>query len=182
MAKKKVFGIGFHKTGTKSLGAALEILGYRTCGPRWAKQDDIADTALQRALAEVPLFDAFQDNPWPILFRELDQQFPDSKFILTVSPTDEWIARALRYFGTKQTPMRQWIYGAASPIGNEQVYIGRYETHNKDVQEHFRTRPDQLLVMPLITDPSWEPLCTFLDLKMPEGQTFPHKNRTRPAP
>ncbi|MEE2776427.1 MAG: sulfotransferase [Acidobacteriota bacterium] len=30
----KVFGIGFHKTGTSSLGAALEVLGYRVRAPR----------------------------------------------------------------------------------------------------------------------------------------------------
>lgn len=181
MTKKKVFGIGFHKTGTKSLGAALERLGYRTCGPRWAQQDDIAETALPRALAEVPLFDAFQDNPWPILFRELDHHFPDSKFILTLSPTEDWIARAIKYFGAKQTPMRHWIYGAGSPLGNEQTYIDRYEAHNRAVQAHFRTRPDQLLVMPLITTPQWEPLCDFLGVETPVGQPFPHKNRTGPA-
>jgi len=31
MRKQKIFVIGFHKTGTSSLGAALEILGYTVC-------------------------------------------------------------------------------------------------------------------------------------------------------
>ena len=29
----KIFCIGFHKTGTKSLGLALGILGYKVTGP-----------------------------------------------------------------------------------------------------------------------------------------------------
>ncbi|MYB38984.1 MAG: hypothetical protein F4Y26_16695 [Gammaproteobacteria bacterium] len=41
----KVFEIGFDKTGTKSLGAALGILGYRVCGPVGAKDPDIAPKA-----------------------------------------------------------------------------------------------------------------------------------------
>ena len=38
----KIFRIGFHKTGTKSLGAALENSDYRVCRPVGAKDPDIA--------------------------------------------------------------------------------------------------------------------------------------------
>jgi len=45
----KIFGIGFHKTGTHSLGAALEILEYKTCGFK------------RRALKEIKKYDS--NNP-----------------------------------------------------------------------------------------------------------------------
>ena len=184
MKRQKVFGVGFHKTGTKSLGSALETLGYRTCGPMWTKEPAIGDTVLERARSLVPKYDAFQDNPWPLLFREMDADFPDSKFVLTICPSDEWIARCMRFFGTRNTAMRRWIYGddAGSPIGNEAAYVARYEAHNHEVQAHFAERPDQLLVMPLIAEPRWEPLCAFLGLDVPTGQAFPHKNKNPHGP
>ena len=70
--KPKVFCIGFHKTGTKSLARALEILGYRVTGPNGTRDPRIAERALPMALDIAARFDAFNDNPWPILFRELD--------------------------------------------------------------------------------------------------------------
>lgn len=183
MQRPKVFGVGFHKTGTKSLGTALTLLGYRTCGPMWTQDVQTHDSLLQQALAVVPDYDAFQDNPWPLLFRELDAHFPGSRFILTVCPTEEWVARAVRYFGTKDSPMRRLIYGeqAGTPVGNEEIYRQRFDAHNRAVQAHFRDRPDQLLVMPLIHAPEWGPLCRFLKEDEPKGQAFPHKNRTRLA-
>lgn len=181
MQRPKVFGVGFHKTGTKSLGAALTHLGYRTCGPMWTQQERLGETVVQQALALVPQYDAFQDNPWPLLFRELDAHFPGSRFVLTVCPPDEWIARMVRYFGTKDSPMRRWIYGegAGRPAGNEEIYKQRFEAHNRAVQAHFRDRPDQLLVMPLIAEPRWRPLCRFLRAEEPKGRAFPHKNMTQ---
>jgi hypothetical protein len=173
---KKVFGIGFHKTGTKSLGAALDTLGYRVTGPNWTRETDIADTALDRARALLPHYDAFQDNPWPILFREMDALCPGAKFVLTTCPTDEWIARVERYFGAGETPMRRWIYDEGSPIGHLDRYVEVYEAHNRAVLEHFKDRPDDLLVFPLTTDPSWERLCHFLGHAVPRAP-FPHANR-----
>lgn len=177
MKNTKVFGIGFHKTGTKSLGAALEVLGYRTCGPVGAQDPDIAQTALSKARGLVPKYDAFQDNPWPVLFRELDREVPDSKFILTICPEDEWLARVVRYFGPKETPMRRWIYGTGSPVGHEKTYQARFSAHNRAVMDHFRDRPSQLLVLPLIADPQWAPLCAFLGEDVPDHTPFPHKNK-----
>ena len=95
--RPKVFCVGFHKTGTKTLAAALRLLGYRVTGPNWTKEVDIATTASSRAMALVDQFDAFQDNPWPLLYRELDTRCPESKFILTTRDADRWITSVSRY-------------------------------------------------------------------------------------
>ena len=34
MKETRVFGIGFHKTGTTTLDVALTVLGYKVLGPR----------------------------------------------------------------------------------------------------------------------------------------------------
>lgn len=173
--KNKVFGIGFHKTGTSSLGHALTLLGYRVCAQFGVLDPDIAQNALPMALKLAQEYDAAQDNPWPILYQELDQHFPGSKFILTVRPAERWISSQIRHFGSQTTPMREWIYGAGCPAGNEQIYIARYLRHNAEVQAYFASRPDDLLVMDLAAGDGWPQLCAFLGLPVPEIP-FPHQN------
>ena len=138
--RPKVFCIGFHKTGTKSLGAALATLGYRVAGPRGTLDPQIATNALPLALRLAGDFDAFQDNPWPILFKELDAAFPGSRFILTLREPAAWIASVVRHFGHATSPMREWIYGrsAGAPAGNEAIYLARHAAHVAEVRAHFR--------------------------------------------
>ena len=174
----KIFGIGFHKTGTSSLKAALRTLGYRVTGPNFVKDEDIAETVLAKALALAPQFDAFQDNPWPILFREMDQHFPGSKFILTIRDEADWYASAVHHFGNRETPMRRFIYGKGSPATNEAVYRARYSEHNKAVVQHFATRQTDLLIMDLTKGDGWGVLCAFLGHDTP-SRSFPHRRARR---
>jgi len=172
----KVFCIGFQKTGTTSLSAALKTLGYRVTGPNGIEDPEIGKNVHAMTDKLVPKFDAFQDNPWPIIYRELDAKYPDSKFILTVRDSETWIASLVRHFGRWQTPMRTWIYGVGFPEGNEDVYVERYETHNREVLEYFKDRPHDLLVMELGKEGGWEKLCAFLGKEIPDIP-FPHANK-----
>ncbi len=178
MKGRKVFGIGFHKTGTKSLAAALQHLGYRVTGPNGVDNPNISRDVYKMAFGLADMYDAFQDNPWPILYKELDEKYPDSRFILTLRPTEQWIRSLVQHFGTVRTPMREWIYGAGCPQGNEDVYISRYEGHNREVLEYFRDRPDDLLVFRLTEGDGWEKLCTFLGKEIPTVD-FPHVNQAK---
>ncbi|MDB5506217.1 MAG: hypothetical protein JWR75_855 [Devosia sp.] len=174
-SRPKVFGIGFHKTGTSSLGEALTRLGYRVAGPFGAHDPDIANSALPQALALAERRDAFQDNPWPMLFREMDAAFPGSRFVLTIRPEAAWLSSMLAYFGTRSTPMRDWIYGVGSPVGNEAVYLERYQRHEREVRSYFANRPADMLVLRLTEGEGWRELCGFLELPAPE-LPFPHSN------
>jgi len=178
MMNAKVFCIGSHKTGTTSLEAALRKLGYRVTGSFGTKDPAIADKVYEMAYALVDSYDAFQDNPWPILYRELDQRFPGSKFILTRRPAEAWIRSMVKDFASTETPMRRWIYGeeAGCPKGNEETYVARYERHNKEVLEYFADRPSDLLVIDLPNDHGWNKLCPFLGHDIP-NRPFPHANK-----
>jgi Sulfotransferase domain len=173
---QKVFCIGFHKTGTKSLSAALTALGYRVTGPNGTQDPDIARNVYAMAFDLVTRFDAFQDNPWPIIYKELDRHCPGSKFVLTIRSSETWIESQLQHFGAGVTPMRQWIYGAGCPEGNEELYLRRFESHNREVLAYFKDRPADLLVMNLAEGDGWEKLCAFLGKERPEIP-FPRKNR-----
>lgn len=171
----KIFGIGFHKTGTTSLARALEIMGYRVCDVVGADDPSIGDRALEMALEKVPEFDAFEDFPWPILFRELDSRYPGSKFILTIRPEDAWIQSVLNAFSGKPFPIHEWIYGSATPEGNETAWVERYRQHNEEVLSYFQHRPEDLLVLRLTEGEGWEKLCPFLGRARP-FIPFPHSN------
>ena len=179
--KTKVFCIGFHKTGTKSLGEALGILGYRVTGPNGVKDPSVADNVWAMAQDLVERYDAFQDNPWPILYRELDERYPGSKFVLTQRDTQAWLKSQIMHFGQQITPMREWIYGVGCPVGNEQVYLERFERHYLEVGEYFQGRPQDLLVMDLARGDGWERLCPFLGVEI-QAIPFPHTNKASDRP
>ena len=177
-SKDKVFCIGFHKTGTTSLEMALKQLGYRVTGCFGTKDPDIDSKVHEMAYAMVERYDAFEDNTWPVLYRELDERFPGSKFILTRRPAEAWIRSQVKDFARTETPMRRWIYGegAGCPEGNEDIYVSRYERHNREVLEYFASRPDDLLVFDLPEGDGWQRLCAFLGHEAPE-RPFPHANK-----
>ena len=176
MKKSKVFGIGFHKTATTSLKIALHTLGYNVTGPNGVNDPDIRNNINAMVEKISQKFDAFQDNPWPIVFKRMDEMHPGSKFILTTRNPDEWIRSQVRHFGIRTTPMREMIYGVGCPAGNEDVFVRRMLTHNSDVIDYFRGRSKDLLVIDITREGNWEPICSFLDEPVPTS-AFPHANR-----
>jgi len=176
--KNKVFCIGFHKTGTTSLSHALHHLGYSVTGPNGVNDINIDKNVFTMAYDLVEKYDAFQDNPWPIIYKELDLKFPNSKFILTLRDSKSWLNSQIKHFGKEETPMRKWIYGAGCPEGNEDLYIKRFEEHNNQVMNYFSKRTGDLLIMSLFKNDGWEKLCPFLGAEIP-NITFPHANKAR---
>lgn len=172
----KIFCIGFHKTGTTSLTIALRKLGYRVTGPNGWNDPDIARNVLPMAYGLVEKYDAFQDNPWPIIYRELDEKYPGSKFIMTLRSSESWIRSQVKHFGRKESAMRQWIYGVGCPEGNEDIYVRVFEDHNKDVLAYFKGRSKDLLVLDLANGEGWEKLCPFLGVPI-RSSPFPHANK-----
>ena len=180
MSTTKIFGIGFHKTGTTSLAQALRQLGYSVGGPHWVSEPNIADTVEDRVKSESSKFDAFQDNPWPLVYRQMDEMYPDARFILTWRDSERWIESQVKHFGTIITPMREWIYGAGMghPAGNEAHYVATYEQHNRAVKDYFRGREDKLLLLNFENGDGWSELCRFLDHEVPHTD-FPRANTAK---
>lgn len=99
---RKVFCIGYNKTGTTTMERVLADLGYR-----------MPDQGVQEALVveesflgnHRPLydlcrnFDAFQDMPFSqgLTYAVVDALFPGSQFILTVRDSAEWFESLTRF-------------------------------------------------------------------------------------
>jgi len=184
---QKVFCIGFHKTGTSSLAVAFQIMGYRVCRRLGPLQDLIPDKNLielirnqqtQEILKAIKPYDAFCDNPWPLFYKEIDVFYPGSKFILTIREENSWLKSVLQYFKNSETEIREIIYGKASPIENEVIYLERYRKHNAEVLAYFKNRPDDLLIIDIEKEENqWTTLCQFLEKEIP-NQEFPHRNKS----
>jgi hypothetical protein len=185
---QKVFCIGFHKTGTSSLATAFQMMGYRVCRRLGILQDLIPDKNLielirnhqsPEILEVIKPYDAFCDNPWPLFYKEIDAFYPGSKFILTIREENSWLRSVLQYFKTTETEIREIIYGEASPIDNEEIYLKRYRKHNEGVLEYFKNRPEDLLIIDIEKEvDQWTRLCHFLGKEVP-NQEFPHRNKSR---
>lgn len=176
----KIFGIGFHKTGTTSLAVAFKALGLTVTGPNNVDDRDIADTYVDIAREKSKQFDTFQDNPWPLVYREMDEMWPEAKFILTTRDPDRWVKSQVDHFGAKSTPMRELIYGKGRgmPYGNEDHYKATMLAHNDAVRAHFADRPGKLLEMDITKGHGWDVMCPFLGIDVPEVD-FPHRNDKR---
>ena len=68
----KIIGIGFHKTGTSTLRSAMEILGYSVQGPRTDLAEDLFSENWEKIFKEAESFDVLEDNPWAIIYKQLD--------------------------------------------------------------------------------------------------------------
>ena len=174
--RPRVFCIGWHKTGTSTLGLALIELGYKVLGCRLDTVEDLKAGRLDAVLAIADDFDALQDVPWAFLFKELDQRYPGSRFILTDRDEAAWLRSARGHFGSGHYSMHEVMYGEGCLEGNEQLYLERFRAHNAAVREYFRTRPGDLLEMNLSAGDGWEKLCGFLNRPNPR-RAFPHANK-----
>ncbi len=184
LKQPKVFCIGFHKTGTSSLRRALQMLGYTVAGFdqfRHLAQRPGLTRAEVVALATTTArdFDAVQDMPWPVLFAELDQAFPGSKFIHVVREPTSWIKSAVGDFGNQGNELRRFVYGSPAPVGHEQAWLDRYHQHNADVAAYFADRPQDFLSLRLENGGvSWAAICPFLGAAIPDAP-WPHTNTRR---
>ena len=184
----RVFGIGLHKTGTTSLDAAFQILGLSSF--HWGKGESPRiwqEANMQGGRSQtMERWYAFSDLPFPLIYRQLDKAYPGSKFILTVRSEDKWIKSVERLWDPKFNPTRwvwdKWpftntihiaLYGRST--FDREVFLARYRRHNAEVQDYFRGRETDLLVMN--AGDGWSKIAGFLGLPTPRVP-YPMRNQT----
>lgn len=173
----RVFCIGWHKTGTTTIGLALIKLGYSVLGCRLDTVHPLQRGEISPVIELAGRFDAVQDVPWAALYKELDARYPGSKFILTERRPEKWIASAGRHFGSTYIPLHEWLYGKGRLTENEELYLERYRQHNDSVKSYFLDRPQDLLLLDFENGDRWEKLCDFLGHPVPTAP-FPHENKS----
>jgi len=181
LKKEKIFGIGLSRTGTKSLAAAMEKLGYK-----------VKHSA--RFIDEVRFYDFLSDIIISARYKFLDYAFPESKFILTVRETESWIKsnqqhatrhgrrnrRDVRRIPLRRAENRFLIFGIT--YFDEQIFREVQKTFHEEVNSYFRNKYtdyfNKLITLNICEGEGWEKLCTFLDKPIPKIP-FPYKNKKK---
>lgn len=172
------------------MGATMKILGYRVCG--WdlvrsrALTHDWWNNDIHQLVNCAHNFDAFEDLPWPQVFREMAAAFPDAKFILTVRADEmAWLRSIAALTGKRLWLGHKMIYGSYRVGGGHEAdYLQVYRAHRKAVEEFFYAEPggqsERLLILSMdgTGAEKWKQVCDFLDVQdIPQG-AFPHVNKT----
>ena len=178
----KIIGVGFQKTGTSTLREALKILGYKVkdCSPRMLTP--ILKGNYKKILRTLEPYDAIEDTPWYLIYKELDERIPGSKFILTIRDEESWYNSVSWHIGELRSAIHEWVYGAGKglPKYDKANTLKVYNNHNKEVLEYFKDRPEDLLVLDFTKgDNRWDELCKFLGKDIPD-EPFPYANNRKP--
>jgi hypothetical protein len=189
-----VIGAGFGRTGTMSMKAALEQLGFGPCHhmiEAFGRPEDFDQwTAAVRGDPWDPAraLDGFRstlDFPACIVWEQLWRANPGSKVVLTVRSSESWwrsfdatIGPELRRRDHEPAAASR-LFAAITDVvfhgrsDDRDAAIAAYEDHNRRVVDIVP--PDQLCVHEVGS--GWEPLCAFLGVAVP-AEAFPSSNST----
>jgi Sulfotransferase domain len=196
----ELIGAGLGRTGTLSLKAALEQIGYGPCyhmmeilvaperGRYWLEQTRSGShdwDAIFRG------YRATVDWPAAAFWRELVERYPDAKVLLTRRDSDRWYDSVMNtiYPVMLQGPPERApqilhdFHDMVYALIFERTFEGRladrahakrvFEEHNQSVIDAIP--PSRLLVYQ--PGDGWEPICGFLGVPVP-AEEFPHLNDT----
>jgi hypothetical protein len=191
----KVFGIGLSRTGTKSLNAALNRLGIRT------RHYPVSKSILRCLENQDYSFelddrcDGILDITVSPFYRELDEFYPGSKFILTTRDPCEWADSLELHWLSKErkssqknlSPTQKSIRSRLRILNygrtnfERETMLRAFHEHNQRVMEYFKNRHNALLVMNIPSGDGWERLCPFLELPVRQDPFPCLKNRKKPG-
>ena len=198
-----IIGAGFGRTGTASLRAALELLGFTPCYHMFEIRDDPSrarawlETLEGEPPALAPLFQGYRatvDWPGAAVYERLMVENPQAKVILTTRPSEAWYASARDTIYALYDSFPSWITWPGSPVRDvvrlldkviwSGTFKGRFEDsifaketferHNNKVK--LAVPRERLLVYEV--SQGWEPLCDFLKVPIPKVP-FPHINERK---
>jgi hypothetical protein len=195
-----VIGSGFGRTGTMSLKAALDQLGFGPCHhmeeilkhpdqvPYWQA------VAAGKAVDWNEVFRGYRaqvDWPGAHVWRELAVAYPEAKVVHSIRPETSWwnsfsatIGKVLASYSEMSLPphvramcdvsmeiVGRQTFGVAFADGD--AAIAAYRRRTEEVRATIA--PERLLVFDVAE--GWEPLCRFLGVPEPDSP-FPHHNTT----
>lgn len=191
----KVFQIGFSKCGTTTLAEFFNKNGIPAIHHDFGH---LATSIFHNASNSLPLispqylhYTVFTDmermyeypplNVPVGLFKELDRQYPGSKFIFNIRNKDAWLqSRAKHHIGSQRGPTLLALNAHMLNLSEEQVlalWSAEWDAHFNEVLEHFKNRPQDLLIFDIEQD-NPEKLCAFFkDYFVLNAKYYRHSNK-----
>jgi sugar O-acyltransferase (sialic acid O-acetyltransferase NeuD family) len=201
----KIFCIGFNKTGTTSLTSFFRDNGYLVAPetPFELELDSYLSgdfkSISNKIQKEYKEYNFFQDVPFsfPELYKHLFEEFPDSKFILSVRDDEEqWHNSLISYhtklFGNLEEPAKinylkdNWLFSILtqvykSPPSNPYDFSSLTQTylkHNQDARKFFKDVPERFLEINIKEENVVEKIEKFIGVTF-EHRNMPHLNQTK---
>ena len=172
----KIFQIGFNKCGTASLYHFFKDNGFKSVHWRWGDKNNYKYVALEMKrnyennhplLEGMEEFDFYSDmeshldgfdnegdDYFPCVhayidyFKEIDRQYPNSKFILNIRNVNNWIeSRRKHVFSSGRTYLGSCMHHMK--MTKKEVlalWENQWDTHINNVLEYFKHRPDDMLL------------------------------------
>jgi hypothetical protein len=202
----KVIGAGFGRTGTLSLKAALEELGFDPCyhmrevfdHPAYVPVWDAAARGETTNWREVfKDYQATVDWPACTFYKELMEIYPYAKVLLTVRDPENWYesVQSTIYQTASWTPppLYRLFFRLFRPSVPQTMHMiqtlvweGTFDGNFKDKQyaiEVFNRHIEEVKkyvsperLLVYNVKEGWEPLCAFLGVEVPKDKPFPHLN------
>jgi hypothetical protein len=202
----QIIGAGFGRTGTLSMRAALEELGFAPCYhmtevfnhpehvPYW-------ETATRgETINWRELFKGYQAAvDWPAcsFYKELMQVYPDAKVLLTVRDPEKWYestySTIYQLVNRTHSPSSRLLLKLflpnlhrTIPMTHKLIWEGTFGGNFTDrhhaieiFNQHIEEVKQYVPPKQLLVynvKEGWEPLCTFLGVEIPRDKPFPHLN------
>ncbi|TWU59567.1 hypothetical protein V7x_55580 [Crateriforma conspicua] len=171
LGDRKVFCLGLSRTGTTAFASKLCSLGLRTVhyslnaylrinelahnkyhvgSPRrgkyweWAYLRECRSQDKQSLLEILEQYDAFADLPFPLLYRELAERYPNAYFVLTSRDDKSWLesmkwllsdGHVLWKHGLLDDSLLDQSYG--THVYDSDRLLSAYQSHNQQVRDFF---------------------------------------------
>lgn len=193
----QVIGAGLGRTGTHSLAAALELLGFDPCYHILELDRNPGHLSLwSDALDGKPvdwntIYESYRSAvEWPTVsfLPQVIAQYPQAKVILTQRDPGSWyesanatIFEGLELSAHNPNPARRESSAFKRQLILETVFGGKYRDKAHAIKVYMQHTinvmqlvPAERLLQYRVTE-GWEPLCDFLGVDVP-GEPFPRRN------
>ncbi len=165
----KVFVIGYFKTGTTSVGKALELLGFKHSSfNHYVFRKLYKKGKLDKIILFTSKFESFDDAPWlkedviPIL----DKAFPKSKWIYLERDEESW-----------KRSLKRWK-ASLNKVSNPEKGWMDYQNHANFILKYFEEKSKSNFITLDVRDPEgFKKLGIFLG-KISPTPFFPHYNKS----
>jgi hypothetical protein len=131
------------------------------------------------------MFDFFHDVPYSFNYKLINEQYPDTKYILTIRDENDWFNSLLYYQHIPNMVNKNLlniIYGKYVILEEhkpEVIYL--YRKYNADVITYFKDKPDKLLILNLCEINNEKDIlnkiCSFIGKEIQSDFIFPHINK-----
>jgi hypothetical protein len=196
--KMKIIGAGFGRSGTMSIKAALEQIGYGPCYHMKItlfRYDNMR--FFMRAWSGKKVnwkrffhhYNSVVDWPTCYFYRDLMKEFPDAKVLLNIRDPELWYDSMNETIYPIQVAFPFWFPGIVRRMHDKILWEGSlkgvfedrekcltvYRQYIEDVKSDV---PSERLLIYNVKE-GWKPLCDFLGVAVPERKAFPHINERK---